>query len=220
MSQVFVHLGISIDGYIAGPNRGPKNPLGDEGMSVHAWMFQQRAFLRTHGIEEGGQTGPDNRIVEAIVDRIGANIIGKRMFEEGEANWPEEAPFHKPVFVLTKEVRSPWQRKGGTTFYFVNDGLERTLEKAREAAGAKDVRICGGRDVVLQYLKRGPRRRARPRPLAGSPRRRSSSLRRHRQAQDRVRDRRSDSFPRGHPPPVCREDALNVESRTTDTTST
>jgi dihydrofolate reductase len=155
MSQVFVHLGISIDGYIAGPNRGPKNPLGDEGMSVHAWMFQQRAFLRTHGIEEGGQTGPDNRIVEAIVDRIGANIIGKRMFEEGEANWPEEAPFHKPVFVLTKEVRSPWQRKGGTTFYFVNDGLERTLEKAREAAGAKDVRICGGRDVVLQYLNAG-----------------------------------------------------------------
>jgi dihydrofolate reductase len=155
MSQVFVHLGISLDGYIAGSNRGPNNPLGDEGTSIHEWVFKQRAFRRVHGGEEGGETGQDNRIVEGIIDRIGANIMGKRMFEEGEANWPEEAPFHTPVFVLTKEVRKPWERKGGTTFYFVNDGIERALEMAREAAGAKDVRISGGRDVVLQYLHAG-----------------------------------------------------------------
>jgi dihydrofolate reductase len=117
-------------------------------------MFEQRAFLRAHG-GEGGKTGPDNDVIQHIVDRIGANILGKRMFEEGEANWPEEAPFHKPVFVLTKETRRPWERKGGTTFYFVNESLERTLERAREAAGNKDVRICGGRDVVLQYLNAG-----------------------------------------------------------------
>jgi len=118
-------------------------------------MFKQRAFLRAHGLGEGGETGPDNRIVESIVNRIGANIMGKRMFEEGEANWPEDAPFHTPVFVLTKEVRSPWERKGGTTFYFVNDGIHRALERAREAAGVKDVRISGGREVVLQYLNAG-----------------------------------------------------------------
>jgi dihydrofolate reductase len=155
MSKVFVHLGISLDGYIAGPNRGPKNPLGDGGLSIHDWMFKQRAFRQHLAIGEGGETGPDNRMVEGIMNRIGANIMGKRMFEEGEANWPEEAPFHTPVFVLTKEVRSPWQRKGGTTFYFVNDGIARALERAREAAGAKDVRISGGRDVVLQYLNAG-----------------------------------------------------------------
>jgi dihydrofolate reductase len=155
MGRVFVHMGISLDGYIAGPNRGAKNPLGDEGPTIHAWMFKQRAFALAHGMGEGGETGSDNRIVEGIVNRIGANIMGKRMFEEGEANWPEESPFHKPVFVLTKEVRSPWERKGGTTFYFVNDGIQRVLERAREAAGAKDVRISGGRDVVLQYLNAG-----------------------------------------------------------------
>jgi dihydrofolate reductase len=155
MSQVFVHLGISLDGYIAGANRGPKNPLGDQGTSIHAWVFEQRAFMRTHGMGDGGKTGADNRVIEQIIDRIGANIMGKRMFEEGEANWPEEAPFHTPVFVLTKEVRRPWERPGGTTFYFVNESLERTLERAREAAGAKDVRISGGRDVVLQYLNAG-----------------------------------------------------------------
>ncbi len=155
MSQVFVHMGISLDGYIAGPNRGPKNPLGDEGPTIHAWMFEQRAFRSALGLGEDGATGADNRIVQGMIDRIGANVMGKRMFEEGEANWPEEAPFHTPVFVLTREARRPWERKGGTTFYFVNDGIVRTLERAREAAGGKDVRISGGRDVVVQYLNAG-----------------------------------------------------------------
>jgi dihydrofolate reductase len=155
MSSVFVNLGISLDGYIAGPNRGPDNPLGDGGLEIHAWAFEQRAFREHLQLGEGGETGVDNRVIEATFERIGANILGKRMFEEGEANWPEEAPFHTPVFVLTKEKRSPWQRKGGTTFYFVNDGIESALAKAREAAGTKDVRISGGKDVVLQYLNAG-----------------------------------------------------------------
>ena len=155
MSNVFVHMGISLDGYVAGPNRGPKNPLGDGGVQIHDWMFKQRAFRRQLLLGEDGETGEDNRIVEALAGRIGANIMGKRMFEEGEANWPEEAPFHTPVFVLTIEVRSPWERKGGTTFYFVSYGIHRALERAREAAGAKDVRISGGRNVVLQYLAAG-----------------------------------------------------------------
>ena len=87
--------------------------------------------------------------------RIGANIMGKRMFDEGEASWPEEAPFHNPVFVLTHEQRKPWSRPGGTTFYFVNDDLHTVLAKAREAAGEKDVRISGGGDIVAQYLNAG-----------------------------------------------------------------
>jgi dihydrofolate reductase len=81
--------------------------------------------------------------------------MGKRMFDEGAANWPEQAPFGCPVFVHTHQTRTPWVRPGGTTFYFVQDGLERTLSRAREAAGSKDVRVCGGRDVVLQYLNAG-----------------------------------------------------------------
>ena len=86
---------------------------------------------------------------------IGANVMGKRMFEEGESSWPEEAPFHTQVFVLTHEVRAPWERKGGTTFHFVNDGIETALRRAREAAGEKDVRISGGGATVLQYLNAG-----------------------------------------------------------------
>jgi dihydrofolate reductase len=81
--------------------------------------------------------------------------MGKRMFEQGERSWPEEAPFHKPVFVLTHEQREPWVRPGGTTFFFVNDGPESALRQAREAAGDRDIRIAGGAEVVQQYLKMG-----------------------------------------------------------------
>jgi dihydrofolate reductase len=146
---------MSLDGFIAGTNRGAKNPLGDEGTTIHEWMFKQQAFRDAHGMGEGGQTGPDNTVLERLIGRIGANVMGKRMFEEGEANWPENAPFHTPVFVLTKEIRSRWERPGGTTFYFVNDGIESALRKAREAAGPRDVRICGGRSVVVEYLNAG-----------------------------------------------------------------
>jgi dihydrofolate reductase len=81
--------------------------------------------------------------------------MGKRMFDEGERGWPEEAPFHTPVFVVTHQVREPWERKGGTTFYFVNDGIEAALRRAREVAGGKDIRISGGAELVRQYLSAG-----------------------------------------------------------------
>nr|WP_288089532.1 dihydrofolate reductase family protein [Roseiflexus sp.] len=81
--------------------------------------------------------------------------MGKRMFDGGERGWPEEAPFHTPVYVLTHEKREPWVRPGGTVFYFVNEGPERALELAREAAGARDIRISGGANTIQQYLNLG-----------------------------------------------------------------
>ena len=81
--------------------------------------------------------------------------MGKRMFDLGERSWPEEAPFHTPVFVVTHEARAPWVRKGGTTFHFVNDGIEDALRRAREVCGGNDVRIGGGANLVLQYLNAG-----------------------------------------------------------------
>lgn len=152
MSKVFVDLGISLDGFIAGPNRGAKNPLGDEGMNIHQWMFKQKAFLKHLNLPNEGETGEDNDLVEKTFNRIGANIMGKNMFIEGEANWPEEAPFQCPVYVLTHQKREPWERPGGTTFYFTNEDIHKVLEKAKKDAGNKDVRISGGADVVQQYL--------------------------------------------------------------------
>ena len=103
----------------------------------------------------GGAEGRDNVILEETFQRTGASIMGKRMFEGGEVGWPEEAPFHTPVYVLTHEIREPWKRPGGTTFYYVNDGIESALQRAREAAGTRDVRIAGGGETILQYLNAG-----------------------------------------------------------------
>jgi dihydrofolate reductase len=77
------------------------------------------------------------------------------MFDGGDKFWPEEAPFHTPVFVLTHHVRKPWERPGGTTFYFVNNGIESALRQARKAAGNQDIRVAGGANVIQQYLNAG-----------------------------------------------------------------
>jgi dihydrofolate reductase len=155
MSKVFVSMGMSLDGCIEGPNASVQNMGGDGWGDLHAWVFPQRVFRHRLKLGEGGDTGPDNRFLEQIFERTGASIMGKRMFELGEVSWPEEAPFHTPVFVVTHEARAPWVRPGGTTFHFVNDGLEDALRRAREVCGDKDVRISGGANLVVQYLNAG-----------------------------------------------------------------
>jgi dihydrofolate reductase len=123
--------------------------------AMMAWIINQQYFRDNLKLGPGGETGPVNDLVRSTTERIGANIMGKRMFEAGERGWPEEAPFHTPVYVLTHEKREAWVRPGGTTFYFVNDGPESALEQARESAGGRDIRIAGGADVIQQYLNLG-----------------------------------------------------------------
>jgi dihydrofolate reductase len=93
--------------------------------------------------------------VRETFERTGANVMGKRMFDAGEQAWPEEPPFHTTVLVVTHETRDPWERPGGTTFHFVNDGIEPALDQAREAAGDRDVRIAGGGATILEYVNAG-----------------------------------------------------------------
>ena len=119
------------------------------------WIFNQQFFRENLKLGPGGETRPVNDMLRKTTERIGANIMGKRLFDQGEIAWPEEAPFHTPVYVLTHEQREPWVRPGGTTFYFINGGPERALELARESAGSRDVRIAGGADVIQQYLNLG-----------------------------------------------------------------
>src|ERR1700730_13380538 len=138
MGKVFVDVGLSLDGYLAGPNRRPGNPLGDGGPTIHNWLFQTATFREILALPPGPPP-PDDLIVKALFDRAGAYVMGRRMFDEGEVGWPENAPFHAPVYVLTHNVRAPWARKGGTTFYFVTDGIMSALDKSKAAAGDKDV---------------------------------------------------------------------------------
>ena len=159
MSTVFVNIGLSLDGYMApeGMTMGKPEHLnwGAKWGALMGWLVRQQAFRDHHGFGPGGETGPVNDLVRGTMQRIGANIMGTRMFDQGEIAWPEEAPFHTPVYVLTHEPREAWVRPGGTTFHFITDGPERALELAREAAGSRDVRIAGGAEVIQQYLNLG-----------------------------------------------------------------
>ena len=162
MGKVFFSVSMSLDGFIA-PEGMDLDHAGDPSFNdwlsqwdaLQNWVSQQRFFRENLQLGEGGETGEDNRILEETFNRTGVSIMGKRMFEGGELYWPEEAPFHTPVYVLTKQVRDPWVRPGGTTFYFVNDGIESALRQASEAAGDRDIRIAGGANAILQYLNAG-----------------------------------------------------------------
>jgi dihydrofolate reductase len=162
MSKVFVHVGMALDGYMAPEgmdiaHADDPDHLGwmAKWSQLQDWLFHQKYFLQRLELGEGGETGDDNDIVRRTFERTGVAIMGKRMFDLGERMWPEEAPFRTPVFVLTHKVRKPWVRPGGTTFYFVNDGIESALEQARGVSGERDIRISGGANVIVQYLNAG-----------------------------------------------------------------
>ncbi|MDL1901109.1 dihydrofolate reductase [Anaerolineae bacterium CFX9] len=161
-NKVFFDIVSSLDGFIAPEGMDMDHAHDPEykqwmhkWTELQKWVFPLKFFRQNLKLGDGGETGPDNDLLEAAFHRTGANIMGKHMFAGGEPFWPEEAPFHTPVFVLTHEVRSPWERAGGTTFYFVNDGIESALEQARRAAGDRDIRIAGGANVIQQFLNAG-----------------------------------------------------------------
>ncbi|MFE3263470.1 dihydrofolate reductase family protein [Streptomyces sp. NPDC059215] len=122
---------------------------------MQAWLFPQRWFRENLKLGEGGEEGLDNDIARARYERTGASLMGRRMFDAGELAWPEEAPFHTPVFVVTHASREPWERQGDTTFHFVDDGVAEALDRAREAAGDRDVRIAPRAEIIQQHLDGG-----------------------------------------------------------------
>jgi dihydrofolate reductase len=164
MSKLKANLTMSLDGYLAGPNQSEQEPLGIGGEQLHQWLVRLKAFRETHGGEGGGEVNASTPIAEEILGNVGATIMGRNMFGGGPGPWADNAwkgywgddpPYHHPVFVLTRHPREPLELQGGTTFYFVTDGIESALEQARAAAGDKDVSIGGGASVVQQYLAAG-----------------------------------------------------------------
>jgi dihydrofolate reductase len=151
--KVFFSVSMSLDGFIA--PESTDELMGQQWMELQAWVFPLRWFRENLKLGEGGEEGLDNDIAQATYERTGASVMGKRMFDAGEHAWPEDAPFHTPVFVVTHEKRDPWERPGGTTFHFVNDGIETALAQAGAAAGDRDVRVAGGGATILEYVNAG-----------------------------------------------------------------
>ncbi|TIS54645.1 dihydrofolate reductase family protein [Mesorhizobium sp.] len=162
MSKLRVNgFSLSIDGFGAGPDQDLKNPLGVGGEALHKWMVGTRTFRDVFG-EDGGTTDTDDAFAARSFENIGAWILGRNMFgpirgpwkdESWKGWWGDNPPYHVPVFVLTHHKRVPIDMEGGTTFYFVTDGIHAALEQATAAADGKDVRLGGGVATVRQYLQ-------------------------------------------------------------------
>lgn len=163
---------ISLDGYGAGPNQSIDNPLGIGGEELHKWFLPTRTFQNMHRSfdpragqgQEVGTTGVDDGFAQRGFENIGAWILGRNMFGPVRGPWPDmnwkgwwgdNPPYHVPVYVLTHHARPPLEMEGGTTFYFVTEGIHEALESARKAAKGKDIRIGGGVDTIHQYLQEG-----------------------------------------------------------------
>jgi dihydrofolate reductase len=153
MGKVICDITMSADGYSAGLNQTEERPFGDDGSDgsgdkLHAWMFD---------------TPDENRAEVDQMTAAKAFIMGRNMFGpvRGEWDrqwngwWGDDPPFHAPVFVLTHHARDPQPMDGGTTYYFVTDGIESALAQARAAAGDGDVAIAGGATTINQYLAVG-----------------------------------------------------------------
>lgn len=163
MSKVRVEsFTISLDGFGAGPDQDINNPLGVGGTSLHGWLFPTRTIQQKLFGSDGGETGIDDEFAARGFQNVGAWILGRNMFGPVRGPWPDESwrgwwgenpVYHVPVFVLTNYLRPPLVMDGGTTFYFVTEGACVALERAREAAAGKDVRVGGGVNAIQQYLR-------------------------------------------------------------------
>ena len=154
---------VSIDGYGAGPDQDLQNPLGVHGPELMEWFLSTRVWRQMHG-QDGGDTGIDNGMAKESFAGIGAWILGRNMFGPMRGPWPDdswkgwwgdEPPYHTPVFVLTHYPRAPLRMAGATEFHFVTDGIHAALERAKAAAGDRDVRLGGGVATIRQYLRAG-----------------------------------------------------------------
>lgn len=163
MTRVMVaSFSVSLDGYGAGPRQDLENPLGIGGLDLHQWFFPTRTFQKNVLGADGGTTGIDDDFAARGFANVGAWILGRNMFGPVRGPWPDlewkgwwgdEPPYHVPVFVLTHHARPQLDMDGGTTFHFVTGGIHEALERAREAAAGKDVRIGGGPGTIRQYLQ-------------------------------------------------------------------
>lgn len=156
-------LSVSMDGFSAGPEQSLHDPLGKRGPEIFQWFFPTRTFRAMQELE-GGSLDTDDDFARRAMENFGAFILGRNMFGPVRGPWPDDSwkgwwgqnpPYHAPTFVLTHHAREPLAMEGGTTFYFVTEGIEEALRLAKEAAGPKDVKIGGGVSTVRQYLRAG-----------------------------------------------------------------
>ncbi len=159
MTKVTAQMSISLDGCYAGRRHDDPTTwiASDEAAAffrVTRWAVDAAAWRERQGVS-GGEESVHSRLIRESFEAAGAYVMGRRMADGGEVPWGEEPPFHAPVFVVTHRRRETLQRRGGTSFTYVTDGVEAAVRRARAAAGGKDVAIAGGGSLLRQALELG-----------------------------------------------------------------
>src|SRR5260370_811008 len=139
MAKVVADQSVSFDGFSAGTNVREGNGMGDNGDLLHGWIAHK-------GFDQ---------FRDEQFEGAGATIIGRTMFDVGVEPWGDNPPYHMPVFVVTHRARQPLVKEGGTTYFFITDGIENALQQARSAADNKDVLILGGAAIIQQFMNAG-----------------------------------------------------------------
>jgi dihydrofolate reductase len=149
MALVTAQMSVSLDGFFSGPEDI------DAGFHrVTRWVIDTIAWRERLGLE-GGEHNANSELISEVQEATGAYVMGRRLFDVGEAPWGDNPPFHAPVFVVTHRARETLSREGGTTFTFVTDGVDSGIEQARASAKGKDVAISGGGNLLRQVIRAG-----------------------------------------------------------------
>lgn len=151
MSRVVLGMSVSLDAIAGGGSEDEFWPVHE---AVLSWVFNLRSWRREQGMD-GGEDSIDSRVWGENFARIGAQVVGRTMFDFGYEPWGENPPFHTPVFVHTHRPGKSIEKSGGTSYTFVTEGIEAVIKEAKTAAGAKDVLIAGGIQVARAALAAG-----------------------------------------------------------------
>lgn len=152
MGKVIFNMTMSLDGFVAGPNDGPDNGLGDGGDPLFTWYFQGDTEVP---ISDGNMvlkvSAQSAELMRAAMANYGAGVWGRRTFDIAHA-WGGHPP-GQPCFIVTHHPPAEWVQ-AGSPFTFVTDGVESAIRQAQQAAGEKDVVICTA-NILQQALQAG-----------------------------------------------------------------
>jgi dihydrofolate reductase len=151
MGNVIIGLSTSVDGIASGTTEQDFQAVHE---AVLGWVFNLRSWQAAQGMD-GGQDSPESQLWASEFAQIGAQIVGRRIFDFGYPYWGDDPPFHAPVFVVTHRPGERIDKDGGTSYTFITDGLGAAIDRARDAAGGKDVLIAGGLSIAQQALAEG-----------------------------------------------------------------
>jgi dihydrofolate reductase len=152
MGKVTFNMTMSLDGFVAGPNDGPENGLGDGGEGLFNWYFSgDIEVFMSEGVPPLKVSKQSAEILKEAISNAGAGIWGRRTFDIAHA-WGGNPP-GSPAFIVTHNVPQEWVKEG-SPFIFITDGVESAIRQAKKAAGDKDVVICTP-SILQQALRAG-----------------------------------------------------------------